>query len=56
MGRGDEVERGKGWDGRGPAQVQSKENISCSPSLNFRTAQGDEMAEKLGVDADRDIH
>jgi hypothetical protein len=37
-------------------QVQIKEGISCPPSLYVHTAQGDEVAEKLGVDADRDIH
>ncbi len=37
-------------------QVQSKESISCPPLLYVHTAQGDEVAEKLGVDGDRDIH
>jgi hypothetical protein len=37
-------------------QVQSRESISCPPLLYVHTAQDDEVAEKLGVDADRDIH
>ncbi len=34
-------------------QVQSKESISC-PYVHI--AQGDEVAQKLGVDEDRGIH
>ncbi len=51
MRRGDEVEWGVQWK-----QVQSKESVSCPPLLYVHTAQGDEVAEKLGVDEDRDIH